>query len=58
MTEIMTEKELKQEYEDFIKTDAGKQWKKKWVERFDYDDVNEAGNFEDYLYDYYPEMLQ
>lgn len=50
-------KELKQEYEEFIKTDAGKQWKKKWQEHFnDSDDI--VGDFIDYLCDFHSEMLQ
>lgn len=54
----MTEKELKQEYEEFIKTDVGKQWKKKWQEHFKYDNDDIVGDFIDYLYDFHPEMLQ
>ena len=53
----MTEKELKQEYEEFLKTDAGKQWKKKWQKLFSSDD-DFFCDFTDYLYEFHPEMLQ
>ena len=55
----MTEqdKELKHEYEEFIKTDEGKQWKKKWQKRFDSDD-DIVGDFTDYLCDFHPKALR
>lgn len=54
MTEL--EKTLQQEYENFIKTDVGQQWKKKWQEWYN-NDKDTAGDFADYLYDFHSEML-
>ena len=54
MTKQEREKELKIEYENFIKTEAGKQWKKSWQKEFGSDD---CGDFSDYLYDFHTEML-
>lgn len=48
------EVELKKEYEEFIETREGKIWKEAWQMKFG----NEFGDFCDYLYDFYPEMLQ
>ena len=45
---------LKKEYEEFIETREGKIWKESWKMRYG----NEFGDFTDYLYDFYPEMLQ
>lgn len=47
--------ELKNKYEIFIKTVEGKKWAEKWKENM-HSDI--AGDFGDYLYDFYPEMLQ
>ena len=46
-------KELELEYEEFVKTDSGKRW---------LDDCNsrnngQTGDCEDYIYDFYPEVL-
>lgn len=49
------EVEVKKEYEEFIKTDEGKKWKYAWQNELGSDIV---GDFSDYLYDFYPEMLQ
>lgn len=49
------EVKLRREYDDFIKTDEGKKWKRGWVERYG---TEVEGDFGDYLYDFYPEMLQ
>ena len=48
------ETELKKEYEEFMLTECGKEWKKGWKERM-CSDI--CGDFGDYLYDFYPEML-
>ena len=44
-TKHKTEEDIKDEYMKFIKTDEGKEW----LEFYD---------LGDYLYDFYPEMLQ
>ena len=49
------EAEMKKEYEAFILTESGKEWKKGWQEQMGSDS---CGDFGDYLYDFYPEMLQ
>jgi len=46
--------ELKKEYEDFLKTDKGKEWKSGWEKRYG---TEAKGDFGDYLYDFYPEFL-
>ena len=52
------EEELKVEYEKFVQTKAGKEWKDHWIKRYtNPDDIKDAGDFGDYLYDFYPEML-
>lgn len=53
------EAELKVEYENFfLKTEKGQAWKENWIKRYsDPDDIKGAGDFGDYLYDFYPEML-
>lgn len=48
-------KELECKYEEFIKTEKGKQWKNHWKKEMGSDS---CGDFGDYLYDFYPEMLQ
>ena len=48
------EEELKGEYENFLKTKEGQEWKKHWKNEIDSDS---CGDFGDYLYDFYPEML-
>lgn len=51
------EEELKVEYENFLKTKEGQEWKACWIKRYsDYENINRGG-FGDYLYDFYPEML-
>ena len=47
-------KELRQKYEDYIKTKTGQEWQKAWQARMGSDI---AGDFVDFLYDFYPEML-
>ena len=49
-----TEEELKTEYINFIKTDKGKEWLEFWHNNMKSD---LAGDFGDYLYDFYPEMI-
>ena len=44
------EKELKEEYEKFILTKEGKEWINHWQKIT-------GGEFGDYLYDFYPEMI-
>ena len=45
---------LKEEYDEFIKTDEGKIWKEAWQMKYGI----EMGDFVDFLYDFYPEFLQ
>lgn len=54
--QIMTteEKELKEEYEKFIQTKEGKEWINHWQKIIGSDN---GGDFGDYLYDFYPEMI-
>lgn len=47
-------KELRQKYEDYIKTKTEQKWKETWQTRMGSDI---AGDFGDFLYDFYPEML-
>lgn len=51
---LEAEIELKEKYEEFLKTDDGREWKHLWQSRLGSDI---AGDFGDYLYDFYPEML-
>lgn len=48
------EAQLKEEYDEFIKTDEGKIWKEAWKMKYGTD----MGDFGDFLYDFYPEILQ
>lgn len=54
--QIMTteEKELKEKYEKFIQTKEGKEWIKHWQKIIGSD---AGGDFGDYLYDFYSEMI-
>lgn len=54
MTKQERKRELQIEYNNFIKTESGKEWKEHWNKLSDSDD---CGDFGDYLYDFYPEML-
>ena len=54
-TKHKTEEDIKYEYMKFIKTDKGKEWLEFWKNNMG---SNLAGDFCDYLYDFYPEMLQ
>lgn len=45
---------LKPEYEEFVKTERGKSWKHFWQRQTG---SERSGNFGDYLYDFYPELL-
>ena len=47
--------DLRSQYEQFIKTKAGKEWKRFWHSQTG---SERSGDFGDYLYDFYPEMLQ
>lgn len=47
--------ELEKEYKEFIKTKEGKEWIESWNRRMPY---GEDVGFGEYLYDFYPEMLQ
>ena len=49
------ELELEQEYKEFIKTDEYKDWIESWKGRTE--NIEDIG-FGEYLYDFYPEMLQ
>lgn len=48
------EKELKEKYEKFIQTKEGKEWVSHW-QKITGSDI--SGDFGDYLYDFYPEMI-
>lgn len=48
------EKELEEKYFNLLKTEQGRKWKDSWINRLSSDN---AGDFGDYLYDFYPEML-
>ena len=55
---IKREEELKVEYENFLKTEEGQEWKEDWIRRYSNpEDIKEAGDFGDYLYDFHTEML-
>ena len=45
----MNTKEIKTEFNNFLKTEEGRSWQKA--------DQNMSGDFGDYLYDFYPEYL-
>lgn len=52
------EEKLKVEYENFLKTKEGQEWKDEWNKRYkNTDDIRDAGDFGDYLYDFHTEML-
>lgn len=52
------EEELKVEYENFLNTKEGQEWKEDLVKRYStHDDIKDAGDFGDYLYDFHTEML-
>lgn len=56
MIDICKDREaLRPEYEHFIQTERGKEWKHFWQSQINSDI---GGDFGDYLYDFYPEMLQ
>ena len=48
------EEELKVEYENFLNTKKGQEWKEHWKNEIGSDSCCDFGN---YLYDFYPEML-
>ena len=51
---IKDEEKLKEKYLNFIDTEDGKNWKDKWIKSMGSD---MSGDFGDYLYDFYPELL-
>lgn len=52
------EEELKVEYENFLKTKEGQEWKNGWNKRYkNLNDIRDAGDFGDYLYDFHVAML-
>ena len=56
MSDICKDREaLKPKYEQFIQTKEGKEWKRFWQTKVG---TQNDGDFGDYLYDFYPEMLQ
>ena len=56
MSDICKDREaLRPEYEQFIKTEKGKEWIEFWQSQTG---SQNDGDFGDYLYDFYPEMLQ
>lgn len=46
---------LRLKYKQFIQTEKGKEWKHFWQTKTG---SQNDGDFGDYLYDFYPEMLQ
>lgn len=55
---MKSEEELKIEYENFLNTKEGQEWKEGWAKRCsDSENTKDTGDFGDYLYDFYPEML-
>lgn len=55
MSDICKDREaLRPKYEQFIQTEKGKEWKHFWQSQTD---SERSGDFGDYLYDFYPEML-
>lgn len=50
----MEHEKLKQKYEAFLKTPKGQEWKQEWIARTG---SEEDGDFGDYIYDFYPELL-
>ena len=60
MTKQDRERELEREYNSFIKTESGREWKESLNKRnigLGSPDSDTRGDFGDYLYDFYPEML-
>lgn len=55
MSKKEREEELKTKYGNFLITEAGIKWRKRWQDEIGSDS---CGDFGDYLYDFYPEMLQ
>lgn len=56
MSDICKDREtLRPEYKQFIQTEKGKEWKHFWQSQIG---SEMGGDFGDYLYDFYPEMLQ
>ena len=51
----MERENLKPKYEAFLKTAKGQEWKREWIARTG---LEEDGEFGDYLYDFYPELLR
>ena len=50
--------ELEIEYNEFLETKRGQEWKVDWIKRYSNpEDIKEAGDFGDYLYDFHTEML-
>lgn len=47
----MNTKEIKTEFNNFLKTEEGRSWQKEKAHQ------NMSGDFGDYLYDFYPEYL-
>ena len=46
---------LRPEYEQVVQTEGGKEWNHFWQSEMG---SERGGDFGDYLYDFYPEMLQ
>ena len=56
MSDICKDREaLRPKYKQFIQTERGKEWKHFWQSQTG---SERSGDFGDYLYDFYPEMLQ
>lgn len=54
MSILGRENELRQNYERFVRTEAGQEWKEK---RQRVTGIDTAGDFYDYMYVFYPEVL-
>ena len=55
MSDICKDREaLRPKYEQFVQTERGKEWKHFWQSQTG---SERSGDFGDYLYDFYPEML-
>ena len=55
MSDICKDREaLRPKYEQFIQTEKGKEWKHFWQSQTG---SERSGDFGDYLYDFYPEIL-
>ena len=54
---IKENSKIRKEYEKFIATEEGKKWKENLTNKCEKEDIKDAGDFGDYLYDFYPELI-